>query len=291
MDEKILSMLLETMIPMDNAQPYFRGLLYGESGTGKTLQATGVGNKILYIESDPEGWVTLMDYPEHKAKCTRMVYQGLSQLDAVSQAIEEGLPEFAMYDCIVLDTLSHIAVADLDVVLKVRSGKDAEKDPNVATLPDMGATTERVRRSLTRMLKLPIHVVMTSHVREDTDNRTGLVSTRPSFMPKMRKDVERMCHLIGYMTAISQGEEYVRRMQVHPTRSIAAKSRIGGLSVVQDIDNPDAVANIVNEWLASGAVEKEPESVKEDSQGLAPTSTDTNKSESSDELVPTGLEL
>jgi hypothetical protein len=64
-----------------------------------------------------------------------------------------------------------------------------------------------------------------------------------------------VCHLVGYLTAevapdsSGEGVKYRRRLQVHPTRLITAKSRIGGLPVV--IDNPDLHA-IVNTWLKSG---------------------------------------
>ena len=60
MDPKKMDALLSTMIPPVDAQPYFRGMLYGAEGSTKTISACSIGERTLLIETDPEGWVSLL---------------------------------------------------------------------------------------------------------------------------------------------------------------------------------------------------------------------------------------
>ena len=96
-----------------------------------------------------------------------------------------------------------------------------------------------------------------------------------------------MCTLIGYMTAVDTEETYERRIQVHPTRSIAAKSRIGGLPVVFSINDPNTLGDLVNKWLESGAPLIEDDTEVPESEGVAPTLTVKLDEKSTNE----GLEL
>jgi len=184
-----------------------------------------------------------------------MEYQGLSQIDALCDAIENGVAPWNEFDTLILDESSTVAVLDLDIVLAQRSAKDAGKDPNVPTLPDYGANTERMRRSMVRLLKLPITVVLTAHFREDKDERTGILYTRPNFTPKLRNTLMQWLHVCGHLTVTEQTSgdevEYIRKLQVRPSRSIAAKTRIGYLPVV--VENPN-LREIITEWQNSGAV-------------------------------------
>lgn len=239
MDQKRLDALLDTVTPMVELKPYARALIYGDYGTGKTIMGCDYGEEVIMVDS-ANGWVSLQNHPSvYKKVKQRFQYKGLSQLDALSDAILEGKIET---ETLVLDELSSMAVLDLDVVLRARSAKDSTKDPDVATQPDYGANTERVRRTAARLLTLPCNVVLLAHVREDKDERTGRIYTRPAFTPKMRGTIIKDCHIVGYLTANEIGSDgstpqYLRRLQVHPTASITAKTRIGDLPTV--IDNPD----------------------------------------------------
>jgi len=288
-NEQMIQALLDGITPMNEMQKYFRILLYGEAGVGKTKSATDLGNSVLYIEADPMGWVTLQNHPENAIKCDLMKYQGLSQLDALSLAFERQEPKVMKYDTICIDTLSAIASLDLDVVYNHRDHREI-RDPafGAPTQPDYGVNTHRVRTTIMRLLDQPINIVITAHVREDTDQSTGVMITRPSFTPQLRKDIERSMTLVGFMTAIEASKPddpeavYTRRMQVHPTRNISAKSRIGGLPVI--LTNPN-LRDIVGDWVNRGYNLEDDMVVHPDRLGLKPEPPTTKKNE------PTGLEI
>jgi len=283
---KMFDALLETMVPMDDERPNAKILIYGDSGVGKTVLAASAGNKVLWIDST-DGWVSLMNHPELRAKCHRMKYQGLSQIDTLCDAIDAGVEPFASFDTIVVDELSSIAVMDLDRVLESRSKKQADKDPNVPTQPDFFANTERMRRAVTRLIQLPMNVILVSHVREDKDERTGRTYIRPSFTPKLRTTIKQMCHIVGHLTVMevvnkdNDTVEYLRKLQVQPTLSIDAKTRIGGLDPI--IENPD-LGKIITEWQESGGNEVDVTVVLPEEPPVAETDIPSVD-------VPSGLEI
>ena len=236
-DKSKYQAFLDTLVPLERETPYAKVLVYGDSGVGKTVLAATLGKRILLVDA-VDGWVSLRNHPDLLSSITRVKYEGLSQLDTLVDMFMDGQLEF---DTIVLDEASAIATFDLDTVLKARSAKDISKDPNVPTQPDFFANTERCRRTFTRLFKLPVNVVMVAHVRDDKDERTGIVTRRPQFTPKLRTTIEQSCHLVGYLVAneTKDGDEtkYVRRLQTMPSKGITAKSRIGGLPFIVEEPN------------------------------------------------------
>jgi len=265
MDEKLFNALMETAAPLIETDAWSRSLIYGEPGVGKTVLACDFGEDVIQVDS-ASGWVSLKNHPDIMKKVTRSQYKGLSQLDAMSEALIEGKLKC---DTLVLDEASSMAVLDLDVVLKANTLKHADKDPDVPTQPDYGANTERFRRTMSRILSVPCHVVLLAHVREDEDKRSKRMYTRPAFTPKMRGSIIKECHLVGHMTANeigSEGEEveYMRRLQVHPTASITAKTRIGGLPTV--VNSPN-LNTIYADWLKGIAEEETSNEILPDLDG------------------------
>lgn len=145
-EQAMLDALNSLVVPMENTEPKFKGMFYGESGAGKTVLAMELAHKlkgdgnIIYIDS-VEGWVSLLNHPGLINGVSRMVYQGLSQLDTLIMAIVNGYAPYDKTTVIVYDELSVIAKLDLDRVLAVNAKKESGKDADVATWPDMNANT------------------------------------------------------------------------------------------------------------------------------------------------------
>lgn len=283
--------LLETMVP-DEHKPFARIALYGDEGSTKTVTACSVGEpdrETILLESDPEGYVSLYNHPDiyfmpdgktHRIR--RFRYEGLSQIDAFVEFISD--PRFDAADTIVVDTASGIVNSDLDIITERRFA--AKKiDEEVPDWPAYRVNQDRVRRAFTPLMEIEKHIVLTSHARAEKD-KTNIVRTTLDMPQAVRKHLTRMCHLVGYLTAEIQETEdnvtYSRRMQVHPTKLITAKSRIGGLPVV--IDEPD-LREIVRTWLKSGAA------LLDGEEELAPEHLSVKPMDSSPSDGPSGLEI
>lgn len=255
-DNKILEALLAKRQDLGTTHPFFKGMIYGESGFGKTVAAmklaqaiTPAGKTIEFIDF-LEGWVSLLNHPELLERANREEYEGLSQLEYLADFIIEGVEPFDKVGTVVIDEISAMGKADLDVVLKSRAKKDPSKDPNVPTQPDFYANTERMRRCINKILTAKVNVIFVAHIREDKLN-SGLVVTRPALMPAFSETFRQMMHLVGNLTAEEftaedGSQEYKRAIQVHPTKRVSAKTRIGGMQVNMEID--DLIAAVV-EWM------------------------------------------
>jgi ATP-dependent Clp protease ATP-binding subunit ClpA len=251
--EEYLSRLQATMESLSDVRPTFKGMLYGVSGVGKTVHSlmiaqdiTPPDKEILYIDT-AEGWVSLENHKELKARTQRMHYINLSQIEALCKAVRTGAEPFDRFGTIILDEASSAADSALDEVLKYRASQDRGKDPDTPTQPDYNTTTNRVRKSYMELLTLQgIHVILVSHARKDKDNR-NLEVTSPSFLPKLGQKIKQPLHLIANLSGNEIDSKYVRIMQVHPTRTIDAKCRIGGLE--PQVEYPIFIERLQG-WLA-----------------------------------------
>jgi AAA domain len=252
--------LLSTIVPDDEqASQWFRAMLYGEEGSTKTVTACSVGERVLLVESDPDGWVSLLNHPEIlwmpdgiTKRVRRMKYEGLSQIDALADSLSD--PRFDWCDTVVIDTTSQIVNGDLDTLTEVRFNK-GKIDDEVPDWPTYRLNQDRVRRSFTKLIaNAPKHIILTSHARKKAD-KMNIERTTPDMPQAVRANLTRLCALVGFLTAdVVEHEDgsvsYTRKMQVHPTKLVHAKSRVGGLPVT--IINPD-LRQIVSDWVNSGA--------------------------------------
>jgi hypothetical protein len=161
-----------------------------------------------------------------------------------------------------LDEATSAADFALDEVLKFRAGQDRTKDPDTPTQPDYNTTTNRVRKTYMELLTLHgVNVILVCHTRKDKDNR-NIEVVSPSFLPKLGQKIKQPLHLIAQLTgneiATEDGKSsYVRILQVHPTRTVDAKCRIGGLP--PQVEYPQFISRL-QQWLA-GSVPDNPTNV------------------------------
>lgn len=233
-----------------------KALIYGESGFGKTVKVMEIAQAITPPEKTIEfidfleGWVSLKNHKGLTDRANRQRYGGLSQIEFLGEAIKAKIEPFDKIGTVILDELSAMSKSDLDVVLKTRAAQDSSKDPNVPTQPDFYANTERVRRAVTTLLQADINVLVVAHIREDKLSN-GIVVQRPAFMPAFSETFRQMMHLVANLSAVEftaedGTQDYRRSFQVHPTRSVSAKTRIGGLPVSV---TSEQLIPAIQEWM------------------------------------------
>ena len=96
-------------------------------------------------------------------------------------------------------------------------------------------------------------MILIAHERTKEQKATKLEFIAPSFMDSIEATVKENVHVVARMTAevtnTSGVPQYSRKMQVHPTRLVVAKSRVGGLDIQV---TPSRFNERIADWLANG---------------------------------------
>lgn len=269
-----LDALLQSMTdPVLEDTQHVTGLIYGDNGAGKTVLAIELaqrirkmyGGEILFIDA-VNAWRSLKNHTDLQEGVKRVPYEGKSQLELITQALTHRPAGFENYRVVILDELSSMTDRDGDIVLATRAAADSGKDPDVLTQPDMGATTERMRRAIIGLLRVPeISIICVAHQRDDEDKNVGYRVTRPRFMPKFSGTLREGLDFVVHMTAkpVGRGDQttYERKIQAHPTTTVVAKSRVGGLPV---FTSPENFVNGVEKWLGGSVGDSKVVSVQDD---------------------------
>lgn len=257
-----LEALRSSIAPMNEVNPKLKALIYGVSGVGKTVEAMELarivnpkGEQILYIDTG-EGYVSLMNHPQLMDNVTRMSFEGLSQIDTLVEAIKFNVEGFDNYSTIVFDEFSTVARKDLHTVMDATGLAEFDspefKQYNIAT-----RRMEKVAYALLK-LKETHHLILIAHAKTEANKITGITETGPSFMQKFGETLKGEMHVVGRMTADIQNKEgapvYKREVQVHPSKMIVAKSRIGSLDIKV---SPERFNQRIVEWIAEGGQEME----------------------------------
>lgn len=212
----------------------FTGLFYGPIGSGKTTfivglaQALAEGGRILYLDSS-DGWVSLKRFPSLLENVVRVRFESLADVTAIAEAIRKKTKGFEGINVVVIDEGSSIANEVLYDVVRDKNG--VGKD---AVLPeiegkDYGPMGQLYMAALNRLHAIEgLHILIVAHDAQRKDHR-NVELTYPDFSPKLRKEVSKLMHVVGYVSTQIKGAgaktEYVREIQLQPTALVSAKAR------------------------------------------------------------------
>jgi hypothetical protein len=238
-------------------------MIYSTDGVGKTILSmmiaqliTPPDKKIAFVDAH-NGW-KVINNPRWKARnlgkrTQPFQYQGWSQLQTLSQLIQANHKDFN-YGCVILDELSYMEGIDIQRVhtQHVAAGKK-DTDEDVPGWGEYNPAKNRYKKMMDDLLEAGTHIIAVSHRREEFNKAKQLIIT-PDFIPSIRKEILRPFDFCGYLTADMVTAEndpgkvqYERKVQVHPTKLITAKTKIDDLPLnVSATDLPV----IIQEWIA-----------------------------------------
>lgn len=268
--QELLADLNSSITDLDDLKTMGKFLLYGVSGVGKTVEAqqlaqlvTPEDKQILYVDTG-EGWVSLKNHPQLKRRTKRMTYQGLAQIELLVDAIKAKVTGYDNYGTLVFDEFSTSAKQFLHVVLDANSVESLTEAPE---FKHWGILSRNIERTLWKLLELKEthNLIFIAHERVAVNK--GISQQAPAFMASIEASVKENMHVVARMTAEVTNKEgapqYVRKLQVHPTKLVVAKSRIGKLDILV---TPDAFNRRLVEWLTEGDLVDEQEVVALDDE-------------------------
>jgi hypothetical protein len=230
--DDILDALMSRIGSVESHTKYLKVLLYGMPGTRKTVfTATSPNPLIIDVE---KGAHSIRNHPELAANTKVLEFRSIFQAEQLLGYLmkKDDIPGLADRETCVVDSFSELAKRDLDEIVGEAAAKDASRNKYLPIGPDYNISTEHMRQFASKLRDLPMHVIVTCHVKEEKDESSGRLLVRPNLTPKLAGTLAGIFDVVAYM----QLDNDVAKMQVHPTDKVTAKTRIGGLPPI--IENP-----------------------------------------------------
>lgn len=222
--------ILDNATTVGESEPFIRMLVYGDPGVGKTVFAARFPKPfIIDVEN---GTRSLRNHPE-LVSVKRHLLKEYKELQDIFWAFQAG--EGDEYDTIVIDTMNELQAKHLSEHID----KDKNRDNKLPTMLDYKANTASLQRMAIAFRDLPKNLVILCHSTFDKDENTGKMFLRPAVTPSLAKTLVGMLDVIGYMFSglNEETKEETRKLQIAPSRNTIAKSRVGGLPSIIDMDD------------------------------------------------------
>ena len=218
---------------LDERTPYANILVYGETGTGKTVFASTAPRPILWLESEG-GTSSIGD----KAGIDIARVAGL---DTYREALVYLEKNDAKYKTVVIDSFTETLAAVLKEIMRAVKTLDPTRDEFAPYFEEWQRLTGVMREIARAFRDLPMHVVITALEREDKDDLTGRSKVRPRMTPALADELPGFMDAVVYLYAateqkgevdeggVAESEEgltVVRNGLIKPTGKYVAKARI-----------------------------------------------------------------
>lgn len=233
--EDLLDQIMARAGTVEDVSPWIKLLIYGDYGSGKSVfTATAKNNFIFDIE---EGSKSIRNHPELHDNVTILPYKSSYQVESTIDYFKRNDPRLAKFEVVTLDSFTAYQQKDIIAHVRTESAKDSSRNPYLPVGTDYNINTQHMKRIAQDLHDLERHVIITC-LKKEVQDETGALYIRPDLTDKLAAYCAGMFDLVGYLTADigSDGSVSNRRLQVHPTTRVAAKTRIGGLPAV--IENP-----------------------------------------------------
>jgi phage nucleotide-binding protein len=231
--DDILNALLGRITTVENKSKYLKILLYGRPGVGKTVFCATAPNPLL-IDVE-KGAFSINNHP-HLRHAKALEFKSIFQVEQLIKYLAADAPQLREFQTIVVDSFSELQKRDLDEIVAAEAAKDAQRNKYLPIGADYNVNTEHMRQIASALRDLDRNIIVTCHVKEEKDENTGRMLVRPNLTPKLAGTLAGIFDVVAYMESTNSGESTVRTLQVHPTATVTAKTRIGNLPAV--IENP-----------------------------------------------------
>lgn len=240
----------EEPVLASESTPYFKMMLFGPQGVGKTALSCCFG-KTLILSLDT-GWEVVKNWPEMEKNVQRIKkYGGTKHFDLIAKALLTKTPPYDQYDTFVVDTMAQIQEHYIDFLM--RSGtwsKNMRPQFNfnnpadkikykdiIKELPggdDYHAARNVFRDALKDLAEADVNVIFINHTKKPSPltpkEKKDLVI--PNITEGLDTAIGRNCGLYAHMTVQEKDGKAVRVLDFRQREEdlINVKSRIHGLN-------------------------------------------------------------
>ena len=208
-------------------EPYVNGLVYGESGVGKTVFASTAPRPILWLEAEG-GTHSIPDV-------NGIDVATVQSLDTYRETLRFLDANPGLYQTLVVDSLTESSAGLMTEIMDATVRADEARDKYEPQFKEWRRLTEVMREIVRAYRDLPINTVITALQREDVDEMSGRVKVRPRLSPALADEMPGYMDFVGYMyskgdvidvkTPEEERDPIQRVMLLRPTIKHVAKLR------------------------------------------------------------------
>lgn len=224
------------IIPVSEASPYCKVLVYGRNGKGKTRFAAS-GPNTLILDINEEGTKSVRSYDAHV-----FLVKKWEQITWAYWFLREGDHNF---QTVVIDTMTQAQKLCMKAVLKESEDRDPNRPPSTPDRRAWGQMSELMRPVIFNYRNLPMNVVFVCQERVDRgsdEDEGGDIRARyvPDLSPSVRGDAMSAVEIMGrvYRRGVRKGKGrrektvWETRMLVGDHEDYETKDRTGQLGYI-----------------------------------------------------------
>lgn len=190
--ERGIEAVRDRIVPVSEASPYLKLLLYGLNGKGKTRTAAKAPRPLI-IDCNEEGTLSVRNYKGAE------VFNATTweDLTFIYWLLKSGKHK---YKTVVIDTLTMMQDICTRHVLKDSSDRDPMKDPRTMSQREWGKLAEFMNPMLLDFRNLPMHVVFVAQQRTVDNDEEEKIEKVPQLSPKIRLNATSCVGVIGHIS-------------------------------------------------------------------------------------------
>jgi phage nucleotide-binding protein len=229
------------------AREHVNMLIYGKSGVGKTQLAGSADavpwmRKVLVIDVEGGSMTLSHSYPEVDV----IRVKSWNQIADLYEELKAGNHD---YRTVIVDSLTEAQKFNMSAVMAKRilerEAKGEEQDPDVPDMRAWGKNIEQIRKFVRAFRDLEMNTIFTALVKEDKNQRTGLIERKPYLSGKLADEVAAFLDIVVYYYMKRVEDEEMRLLLSAATDEYVAKDRTGKLPPLMGQNKPPTMEEIV----------------------------------------------
>lgn len=214
-------------------------LVYGASGSGKTVFAAGFPYPMLYLDFDMKADSAALFYKDQPERLDQIDVRQLgeamsgSPIEQLTRIINnELIPQqnagAMKYKTIVIDSLTTFSSATLNYIITSNPGvkRSVSKQGAQPQISDYGILRREFQKLIPGILSLPCNIVMLGHIATEKDETTGQIFRGPHMDGSFARDLPIYFKEV-YFSSVNDKREYMLQTQSNSTHT--CRSQIPGL--------------------------------------------------------------
>lgn len=206
-------------------EPHFTALVYGRPSVGKTTlvgSADAVPEMRNVLMVDVEGGTLSLRKTEYNVDVVRIT--SWEQLQDLYAALAAGGHE---YNTVILDSLTEIQELNMQYNMRLmkEDPDNFERDPDIPGWTEWNKSGKHIKQLIRLFRDLPMNVLFTALMKEDKDNKSGIVMKLPDLPGKLAHRVAALFDIVLYYTIVPREDGEVRVLASQAGTNTVAKNR------------------------------------------------------------------